>query len=90
MYKSDLIKEVASRTGVTQKQTEEFYDVLFNVIKEGLKEDGFVELVRNMTFKVKPKKARKGVLNEEEWISPEGEKVIVKLSKLFIDEILDK
>ena len=60
MQKTDFIKAVAERTGVSQKETKQVVDAALDVITESLKKGEKVTLTGFGTFEVRERKARTG------------------------------
>ena len=60
MIKSDLVDQVAQRTGLTKKDSARAVDALFEAIREELQNGGKVQLVGFSTFEVKQREARIG------------------------------
>ena len=60
MNKSDLIQEVANRSGLTKKDSESAVDAIIDGITESLAKGGKVQLVGFGTFEVRSRKAREG------------------------------
>ena len=60
MIKSDLVNQVAQRTGLTKKDSARAVDALFEAIREELQNGGKVQLVGFGTFEVKQREARIG------------------------------
>jgi len=61
MNKTELIEEVAGKTGLTKKETQNVIDATVETIKNRLSEEERVTLVGFGTFQVFQKKARRGV-----------------------------
>ena len=61
MQKTDFIKAVAERTGVSQKETKQVVDAALDVITESLKKGEKVTLTGFGTFEVRHRQAREGV-----------------------------
>jgi DNA-binding protein HU-beta len=61
MQKTDFIKAVAERTGVSQKETKQVVDAALEVITESLKRGEKVTLTGFGTFEVRQRQAREGV-----------------------------
>ena len=61
MQKTDFIKAVAERTGVSQKETKQVVDSALDVITESLKKGEKVTLTGFGTFAVRHRQAREGV-----------------------------
>lgn len=83
MNKVELVKGIAEETGITQKDANEFVDAFVKVAKEGLVEDGKVQLVGFLTLEVKDTAERKGynIHTEEAMIIPAGKTVRARVSK---------
>ena len=60
MNKSELVAEVAAKTGDTKKVAEASVDAVVSVIKEALMEGEKVQLVGFGSFEVRKRAARKG------------------------------
>lgn len=60
MNKAELVGQVASKTGMTKKDTEPIVSALLNVIQDALKDGNKVQLVGFGTFEVRDRAARKG------------------------------
>ena len=60
MNKVELTKSVATRTGVTQKDAAVYVDAVIESIKDGMIEDGKVQIVGFGTFEVKERADREG------------------------------
>ena len=60
MNKVELTKSVATRTGVTQKDAAVYVDAVIESIKDGIIEDGKVQIVGFGTFEVKERAEREG------------------------------
>ncbi len=60
MNKTDLISEVAVRTGMTKKDIEKVVNALFSTIEGTLKTGDKVQLIGFGTFEVRDRQARKG------------------------------
>ncbi|GAB4118434.1 MAG: HU family DNA-binding protein [Roseiflexaceae bacterium] len=61
MQKTDFIKAVAEKTGVSQKETKLVIDAALQVIEEALKSGQKVTLTGFGTFEVRERQARDGV-----------------------------
>lgn len=61
MQKTDFIKAVAEKTGVSQKETKQVIDAALMVIEETLKAGEKVTLTGFGTFEVRERQAREGV-----------------------------
>ena len=78
---------------ITKKLADEYIEIVFNGIKEALKQDNKVQLQGVVTFEVKDTKAKAGTLTNKDgekipWETEAGKKVSVKLSKSFTKEIV--
>ncbi len=60
MNKTDLISEVAARTGMTKKDIEKVVNAFFSTIEGTLKSGDKVQLIGFGTFEVRDRQARKG------------------------------
>lgn len=60
MNKKELVKEIADKTGFTQKDTETILDSTIKTIEEALKNGNEVKFVGFGTFKKVKRKARTG------------------------------
>jgi DNA-binding protein HU-beta len=61
MQKTDFIKAVAEKTGISQKDTKQVIDAALVVIEEALKSGEKVTLTGFGTFEVRERQARDGV-----------------------------
>jgi DNA-binding protein HU-beta len=59
--KADLVKELAEKTGMGQKETKALVDGLFERVSSHLKQGNKVQLTGFGTFEVRERKARTGV-----------------------------
>jgi DNA-binding protein HU-beta len=60
LNKTDLISEVADRTGMTKKDVEKVVNAFFSTIENTLKSGDKVQLIGFGTFEVRDRQARKG------------------------------
>lgn len=60
MNKTDLVSQVAAKTGMTKKDVEKVVNAFFGTVEGTLKDGGKVQLVGFGTFEVRDRKARKG------------------------------
>ncbi len=60
LNKTDLIGDVAGKTGMTKKDVEKILNALFTTIEDTLKAGDKVQLVGFGTFEVRERKARTG------------------------------
>lgn len=60
MNKTDLINEVAVKTGMTKKDTEKVVNALFDTVQGTLQTGEKVQLIGFGTFEVRQRQARKG------------------------------
>ena len=61
MNKSELIKSMAAKAGLTNKQAEAAYDAVIASIVEAFRDDEKVQLIGFGTFELKKKPAREGI-----------------------------
>ncbi len=75
MNKSDLIRVIANKAGITLKDADIAFDAVFGAITEGLNQGEKVQISGFGTFELKSKAAREG-------INPKtGEKIKIAASK---------
>lgn len=60
MNKTELIGEVAGKTGITKKDAEKFINAFLTTVEEGLKTGDKIQLIGFGTFEVRDRQARKG------------------------------
>ena len=60
MTKAELIKSIASKTGMTKADSGKALNAVFSSMKESLKNEGRIYIPGFGTFKVTERKARKG------------------------------
>ncbi|MGI5881285.1 MAG: HU family DNA-binding protein [Syntrophomonadaceae bacterium] len=60
MNKTELIGEVAGKTGMTKKDAEKVVNAFFDTVEGALKSGDKVQLIGFGTFEVRDRKARKG------------------------------
>lgn len=60
MNKTELIGEVAAKTGLTKKDVEKVVNAFFATVEGALKEENKVQLIGFGTFEVRQRQARKG------------------------------
>ncbi|MFY9120322.1 MAG: HU family DNA-binding protein [Syntrophomonadaceae bacterium] len=60
MNKTDLINEVAVKTGMTKKDTEKVVNAFFDTVQGTLKTGEKVQLIGFGTFEVRQRQGRKG------------------------------
>jgi DNA-binding protein HU-beta len=60
LNKTDLINEVAVKTGMTKKDTEKVVNAFFDTVQGTLKTGEKVQLIGFGTFEVRQRQARKG------------------------------
>lgn len=60
MNKTDLINEVAAKTGMTKKDVDKVVAAFFNTVEGVLKAGDKVQLIGFGTFEVRERQARKG------------------------------
>lgn len=71
MFKVDFAKELAARTGQTQKQAETMIDEFFDLLVESCLKEGFVQFIGHGTFESR-------MTNAREATNPKtGEKIMV-------------
>jgi DNA-binding protein HU-beta len=60
LNKTELIGEVAGKTGMTKKDAEKVVNAFFDTVEGALKSGDKVQLIGFGTFEVRDRKARKG------------------------------
>jgi len=60
LNKTELIGEVAGKTGMTKKDAEKVVNAFFDTVEGALKSGDKVQLIGFGTFEVRERKARKG------------------------------
>jgi DNA-binding protein HU-beta len=60
LNKTELVGQVAAKTGMTKKDVEKVVSAFFATVEESLKEGDKVQLVGFGTFEVRERKSRKG------------------------------
>ncbi len=60
MNKTDLVNQVASKTGMTKKDVEKVVNAFFGSVEGALKAGDKVQLIGFGTFEVRDRQARKG------------------------------
>lgn len=60
MNKAELVDQVAGKTGMTKKDTEEFVNTFIRCVEEALQAGDKVQLVGFGTFEVRDRQERKG------------------------------
>ncbi len=89
MFKTDIINELAARTGNTKIASELFLDSFIDIVLESLKKDKDVTLIGFGSFKVVPTKARvlKNPKTKKEIKVPAGKKVKFTIGKTLKDTV---
>ena len=92
MNKSELVAEVAAKTGDTKKVAEASVDAVVSVIKEALMEGEKVQLVGFGSFEIRERAARKGRNPQtlEELIIPASKAPVFKAGKQLKDLVNGK
>lgn len=87
MTKQNLVKEIANRAELTQKDVAKVIDVLPEIIKETVMNGDKIALTGFITFDKKHIEAKSGVSKlggvEKAWSTPERDEISVKLSKTY-------
>ena len=60
MNKTELVGQVAAKTGMTKKDVEKVVNAFFDTVEGALKADDKVQLIGFGTFEVRARQARKG------------------------------
>ena len=88
MNKVELVKAIANKTEITQKDVSAVLDAFQDVVKETVTNDDKVTLTGFLTFAKKHVPAKSGVVQLGDkkgstWTTPEKDEVSVKLSKTY-------
>ena len=88
MNKTQLVKELAERTSLTQKDISTVLDTFQEVVKDAVVNDDKVSLTGFLTFSKKHVDAKTGVIQLGEkkgqtWETPEKDEISVKISKSY-------
>ena len=87
MNKTQLVKELAERTNLTQKDISTVLDAFQSVVKDTVANGDKVALTGFLTFDKKHVEAKTGVTRlggvEKPWNTPEKDEISVKISKSY-------
>lgn len=87
MTKQNLVKEIANRVELSQKDVAKVIDVLPEIIKETVMNGDKVALTGFLTFDKKHVDAKSGVTKlggvEKPWSTPAKDEISVKISKSY-------
>ena len=88
MNKTQLVKELAERTSLTQKDISTVLDTFQEVVKDAVVNDDKVSLPGSLTFSKKHVDAKTGVIQLGEkkgqtWTTPAKDEISVKISKSY-------
>lgn len=88
MNKTQLVKELAERTSLTQKDISTVLDTFQEVVKDVVVNDDKVSLTGFLTFSKKHVDAKTGVIQLGEkkgqtWTTPAKDEISVKISKSY-------
>lgn len=72
---ADLVRALATATGLTQSKADEVVDVLGLLVAEGLSEGATVRLPKLGTLRVRQTPAKSGTLAGKRWTKPAGRRV---------------
>ena len=89
MTKTELINEVANKTGLTKKDAEKAVSAVFEAITETLKKGDKVSLVGFGTFEVKERAAKEGInpRTKEKMPIPASKRPAFKAGKALKDAV---
>ena len=92
MNKSDLIAEIAAKTGSTKKDAEATLNAFVDVVTESLVKGDKVQLVGFGSFEVRKRAARKGInpQTKEEIKIPSSKAPVFKAGKALKDLVNNK
>ena len=88
MNKTQLVKELAERTNLTQKDISTVLDVFQSVVKDTVANGDKVSLTGFLTFDKKHVEAKTGVIQlgdkkGQTWSTPAKDEISVKISKSY-------
>lgn len=87
MNKTQLVKELAERTNLAQKDISTVLDAFQSVVKDTVANGDKVSLTGFLTFDKKHVEAKTGVTRlggvEKPWNTPEKDEISVKISKSY-------
>ena len=87
MNKTQLVKELAERTNLTQKDISTVLDAFQSVVKDTVVNGNKVSLTGFLTFDKKHVEAKTGVTKlggvEKPWSTPAKDEISVKISKSY-------
>ena len=87
MNKTQLVKELAERTNLTQKDISTVLDAFQSVVKDTVANGDKVSLTGFLTFDKKHVEAKTGVTKlggvEKPWSTPAKDEISVKISKSY-------
>lgn len=87
MNKTQLVKELAERTNLTQKDISTVLDAFQSVVKDTVANGDKVSLTGFLTFDKKHVEAKSGVTKlggvEKPWSTPAKDEISVKISKSY-------
>ena len=88
MNKTQLVKELAERTNLTQKDISTVLDAFQSVVKDNVANGDKVSLTGFLTFDKKHVEAKTGVIQLGEkkgqtWTTPAKDEISVKISKSY-------
>ncbi len=89
MNKSELVANVAEKSGLTKKDAEKAINAFYSTIESALVEGDKVQLIGFGTFEVKTRAARKGrnPQNGQEIDIPESKNPVFKAGKALKDAV---
>ena len=95
MDKREIVKTVAPKNGMSQKDVAMIFDEIFSTMLEGLKEEGYVVLSGFGSFNVRKCAVRhRYVLSTQKVVLyPENKKIIFRVAKQFkfkADGVMDE
>ena len=88
MNKKMMIERMAEKAGISKKEAAERLAIMLEVMTEGLKEFGEVNLTGFMKIHIVDTPAREGEMNGKKWSKPAGKTVKAKISSTLKKEVL--
>lgn len=88
MNKTDLVKEISTKTTLTQKDVASVIDAFQDVVKDTVVSGDKVSLAGFLTFSKKHVEAKSGIVQlgdkkGQTWSTPEKDELSVKISKAY-------
>ncbi len=88
MNKSELIREIANKVGITLNKATEYFDATIDAITEALANDEKIQISGFGTFEIKTKDAREGInpKTQTKITIPASKTPVFKFGKAYKDK----